>query len=101
MFHRFNFSAYNYWTLAEKTTCKCFTVSILALMRFIETNVNISNELNISNVHRSVNYIVASNVYMNRGSCNLHATKCSFHFDTPQKNEIHSLIKYNVHKYYK
>ena len=42
--------------------CKCFTASVLALISFfvkvlIETNVNMSNELNLSDVYRSVNYI--------------------------------------------
>ena len=49
--------------LAAKTACKCFPASVLALIwRFfinilIEMNVNISNELNFSDVYRSVNYI--------------------------------------------
>ena len=43
--------------------CKCFPASILALIfRFFvnvltEMNVNISNELNFSDVYRSVKYI--------------------------------------------
>ena len=41
--------------------CKCFTASILALFKIsvkvlIETNVNISDELDFSDVYRSVNY---------------------------------------------
>ena len=60
--------------LAEKLHKKCFTASILALKLrlffrvLIEMNVNtcINNELNFSDVYRSVNYIwVTSKVYMN------------------------------------
>ena len=56
-------------------------------------NVNISNELNFSDVYRSVNYIgsLAKLHESIRGSFTLHATQCSLHFDKPQKNEIHFL----------
>ena len=49
-------------------------------------NVNISNELNFSDVYRSVNYIgsLAKFIYFARDSMWLH-------FDKPQKNEIHPL----------
>ena len=47
-------------------------------------NVNISNELNFSDVYRSVNYIGSL-------AFTLHATQCSLNFDKHQKNEIHSL----------
>ena len=70
-------------------------------------NVNISNELNFSNVYQSVNYnglrakfTCLGFIQMGReqslheplwGSFTLHGTQCSLHFDKPQKNEIPSL----------
>ena len=48
--------------VSEKTACKYFSGSFfIAYIKFfvkvlIETNVNISNELNFSKVYRSVNY---------------------------------------------
>ena len=60
---------------------------------FVNVNVTISNELNFSNVYRSVNYI-GSLAKLHEplwGSFTLHVTQCSLQFDKPQKNEIHSL----------
>ena len=64
------------------------------------TNVNISDELNFSDVFRRVNCLttceincVTSKVYMNPGVFTLHKTESSLHFDKPQKNEIHSFSK--------
>ena len=52
-----------YVAVSRNTACKCFTVSISAFtyLRFfakvlIETNVNISNQLNFSDGYHSVNY---------------------------------------------
>ena len=75
MFLWFNFSAHIR-----------FFVNVL-----IEMNVNISNELNFSDVYRSVNY---NGSLAKWGSFTLHPTQYNLHFDTPQKNEIHSLIKF-------
>ena len=79
----------------------CFNFS--AYIRFfvrvlIETNVNISNELNFSDGYRSINCIgsLAKFIEPRRSSCTLHVSQCSVHFDKPQKNEIHSL---NVYKF--
>ena len=50
------------FAVSRKIACKCNTASVLALIiRFfhqglIVTSVNISNELNFSDVYRSVNY---------------------------------------------
>ena len=55
-------------------------------------NVNISNELNFSDVYSSVNY-TGSLAKVLWGSFTLHMTLSSSHFDKPQKNEIHSLNK--------
>ena len=49
--------------VSRKTAFKCFTASFFSayIKVFVkvltETNVNISNELNVSDVYRSVNYI--------------------------------------------
>ena len=81
---------------SRKTRCKSFTASFFSTyIRFfvkvlIETNVNISNELNFSNVYRRVNYLV-SLAKLTWGSFTLYVTQCSVHFDKQQKNEIHSL----------
>ena len=48
-------------------------------------NVNISNELNFSDVYRIHKLHWAAN------KVTLHATQCSLYFDKHQKNEIHSL----------
>ena len=56
-----------------------------------ETNVNISNEANFSDVYRSVNYTLHFHGPL-LGPFTLHATQCSLYFDKPQKNGIHSLI---------
>ena len=95
----------------------CFSLS--AYIRYfvnvlIEMNVNINNELNFSDVYRSVNYTGSlakftwtplgfihctrpNVVYISiRGSFTLHASQCSLHFDKPQKNEIASLINQSV-----
>ena len=53
----------------------------------IETNVNISNELNFSDLYRNVSYIGS----LAKFTFTLDATQCSLHFDKPQKNEINSL----------
>ena len=55
-------------------------------------NVNTCNELNFSDVYRNVNFI-GSLAKVTWGSFTFHATQCISHFDKPQKNEIHSLIK--------
>ena len=52
-------------------------------------NVNISNELNFSDVYRSVNYIGSLAKFT--WAFTLHTPQYSLHFDKPQKNEIHSL----------
>ena len=77
----------------------CFIFS--AYIRFflnvlIEMNVNINNEfIYFLCLSKCKLHWVARKVYMNRrGSFTLHATQCSLHFDKPQKNEIHSLIKF-------
>ena len=83
----------NVFPVSRKTACKCFSCfNFSAYIRFfvnvlIKMNVNISNELNFSEVYRSVNYIGSL-----RGSFTLHSTQCSLHFDKHQKNEIHSSI---------
>ena len=69
----------------------CFDFS--ALIRFfakvlIVTDVNISNELNFSDVYRSVNYI-GSLAKFTWGSFTLHATQ--YASINLRKNEIHSL----------
>ena len=49
--------------VSRKSTCKCFSASILELIYdffvkvLTERNVNISNELHFSDVYGSVNYI--------------------------------------------
>ena len=72
----------------------CFSFS--AYFRFffnvlIDMNVNISNELNFSDVYRSVNYMgsLAKLHEPLRRSFTLLTTQCSLHFDKPQKNGIH------------
>ena len=47
-------------------------------------NVNISNEVNFSDVYRSVNYIGLLAMF-SWGSFTLHAIRCSLHFDIYQK----------------
>ena len=56
----------------------------------IERNVNISNELNFSDVYRSVNDTgsLAKFHELLLGSFTLHATQFSLHFDKPQKNKL-------------
>ena len=62
---------------------KCFPASSLALISdfffnvLIEINVNISNELNFSDVYQSVNYTGLP--------FTLHETQCSLHFNKLQK----------------
>ena len=60
-------------------------------------NINISNELNFSDVHRSVNYI-GSLAQFTWGGGGVHSLcprpNVVLHFDKPQKNEIHSLNNY-------
>ena len=86
--------------ISRKTVCECLTASVLALIRFnitvlIETNVNISGELNLSEVYQSENYTgsLAKVHEPILGSFTLHATQCSLHFNKSQKNEIHFLIE--------
>ena len=57
-------TSWRHWrcsAVSRQTACKCFPASMLALISdfnvLIEINVNISNELNFSDVYRSVNYI--------------------------------------------
>ena len=81
--------------LVEKLSVNVFLLQFY--IRFfvnvlIEMNVNVSNELNFSDVYRSVNYIGSlAKFTWTPSSFTLHATQCSLHFDKPQKNEIHSL----------
>ena len=49
----------------------------------IEPNEIISNELNFSDVYRSVNYIGSPAKFL--GSFILHATQCRLHFDKSQR----------------
>ena len=49
-------------------------------------NVNISNEFNLTDVCRNINYIGW------RAKFTLQATRCSLLFDNAQKNEIRSFI---------
>ena len=67
-------------------------------MVLTSANVNTSNELYVSDVCRSVNYIesLAKFIKLLWGSFTLHETQCSLHFDKPQKNEINSLRKLKV-----
>ena len=74
--------------------CFSFSTYIKFFVKiFILTNVNISNELNISDVNPSVKY----NGSLARGSFILHATQCSLYLDKPQKNGIHSSNKYTIY----
>ena len=53
----------------------------------IEKYVNISNELNFSDLYPNVSYTGS----LAKFTFTLHATQCSLHFNKTQKNEIHSL----------
>ena len=61
----------------------------------IEMNINTRNKLYFSNAYQGVNYTGSLAKLTNplRGLFTLNATQCSLHFDKPQKNEIHSLIR--------
>ena len=74
MFYCFSFSAY-----------KRYFVKVL-----IETNVNLSNELILSDVYQGENYIGS------RAKCTLHVTQCSLPFNKHQENENHSLNKSDI-----
>ena len=79
MFYCFSFSAYIR-----------FFVKVL-----IETNVNISNELNFSDVLLKCKlHWVPCKVNELRGSFTLHVIQCSLDFDKHLKNEIHALNKH-------
>ena len=91
--------------VSRKTAFKCFhCFNFSANIRFfvkalIETNVSFSNELNFSDVNRSVNYIW-SPAKFTWDSFTLHATQCSLQFDKHQENLIHSLNKAENHVAY-
>ena len=54
---------------------------------FTETNVNISNELDLSDIFSSLNDIVSLAKFT------FALDQCSIHFDKPQKYEIHTISK--------
>ena len=103
-------SLQSYWmmvlfcSVSRKTACRCFicfsiSVNIRLFVRvLVEKNINISNKLNFSDVHQSVNYIGSlANLHEPLWSTlTLHATQCGLHFDNPQKYEIHSLNKHRI-----
>ena len=66
--------------------CLNLSVCIRFFRILIETNVNISNELNFSDIYRSVNYN-GSPEKLTWAPCSFtsHATQYSLHFDKHQK----------------